>query len=70
MKKLLILSVLVACICMSGCSMTETTGERFQRYGNIVDIQSRQMTEDWDYFWLMDRPSNLSPWHVRTGLPN
>jgi hypothetical protein len=69
MKTLLVAMLLSLGILLGGCTMTETPTERNQRIVRGADIQSREMVEDWDVFWLVDRPTYLSPWYVRTGLP-
>jgi len=49
--------------------MTETPSERNQRILRGWNVQAHQMVEDWDVFWLIDKPTYMSPWYVRTGLP-
>ena len=70
LKKRLVVLLLVAGACLSGCTMAETYSERNRRIENVVRIQSRMLVEDWDYLWLLDKPTYLNPHHVRTGLPN
>lgn len=67
MKKLLIAAVVVLGSMLVGCTSVETTGEHGRRYLLTTDLQMRQMVEDWDFFWLMDRKSNLSHWNARQG---
>ncbi len=69
MKSLIVLMLLSLTILVTGCTMTETCAEAHQRRMNIVDVQMREMAEDWDTLWLMDKPSELTPYHVRSGLP-
>lgn len=71
MRKLLsILLLLALAVSLSGCTMTQTPAERHRRIVNNWDIQLRQMGDDWDYMWLLDRPPHLSQYHVRTGTTN
>ncbi len=70
MKKLLVMFVLTLSVALGGCTMTETVTERHSRINQIWEIQMRQMVEDWDYLWLIDKPTYLNAHHVRTGLPN
>ena len=70
LSKPLIVLLLVAGVCLSGCTMAETYSERNRRIENAVGVQARMLVEDWDYLWLIDRPSHLNPHHLRAGLPN
>ena len=45
--------------------VTKTRSERIQYQRQQHDLISRQMVEDIDTFWMVDRPSRLSEWHVR-----
>lgn len=68
MKKLLAsFLLLLVGVGLGGCTMTETRVERDRRIANNWRIQSRLMVEDWDYFWLLEKPSALSRHHIRTG---
>lgn len=69
MKKLLIAmillsSVLAGCI---GCTMSENPIQHGQRLRLQGNIQARQMVEDFDMFWLFDRPSHLTMWYEQLG---
>ncbi len=65
MKRLLVLLVVLAGACLAGCGLVDSQQERKRRYKTIVQLQSRMIVDDWDYFWLADKPSYLSPWQVR-----
>ncbi|NQU76362.1 MAG: hypothetical protein HQ546_08640 [Planctomycetes bacterium] len=68
MKKLI--ALLLACIVLglTGCAtMTETPSERNSRILHNWRIQSRQLVEDVDTALLLDKPSSLTPYHIRTG---
>ena len=48
-----------------GCqTMTETPDQTRQRYSRISDLNRLMLYEDFESFWLMDRPSNLTRWQV------
>ena len=64
MKRLLMLLVVWA-LTVGGCGMVDTYRQRENRYLNITGFQARQAVDDWDYFWLYDRPSRLTEWHLR-----
>ena len=65
MKRMLVLLVLCVGFFVSGCGMVDTYAQRERRYRNILDYNSRQAVDDWDYFWLADRPSYLTYWYLR-----
>lgn len=67
MKKLLLMLVLCVILITSGCSMTDTAGERNRRILQISDLQSKMLVDDVDYFLLIDRSSRLTRWHARVG---
>jgi hypothetical protein len=69
MKKLLVLLLLCLAFVVTGCTMSESATEAHRRRMNIVDVQMREMAEDWDVLWLMDRPTELNAHHLRAGLP-
>ncbi len=70
MKKLLML-ILVACVLgplvvgLGGCStLTMDPADHTRSYGRIFDLECRQVAEDWDYLWLYDEPSKLTPFYM------
>lgn len=65
MKRLLVLLVVLVGTCLAGCGLVDSHQERKRRYKTITQLQSRMIIDDWDYFWLADRPSYLTTWHVR-----
>lgn len=67
MKKLLIVAIMVVGSMTASCTQTETAMEHFTRLGLTLDLDSRALVEDWDYFWLMQRSSRLAKWHSRLG---
>ena len=67
MKKLLMAMILLS-IVLVGCTTSETPIQHGQRLWLQEDVQARQMVEDFDMFWLFDRPSRLTQWHGQTGI--
>ncbi len=65
MKSLFVLFVLCVAVWLSGCGLGDTEHQRELRYKHVVDVNSRELIDDWDHFWLMDRPSRLTRWHLR-----
>ena len=45
--------------------LAETEAERRARWERIERIYFQQMMEDYDSFWLLDKPSKLSDKHIR-----
>ena len=67
MKSMLILAALAALLApVLGCGdgVASTRRERENRYREIIDSDFRQMTDDFDSFWLMDQKSHLSQWTI------
>ena len=67
MKRLLVLLALLVATFMSGCAagMVDAGSQRKRRYHNITALEARQINDDWDSFWLMDKPSRMTYWHLR-----
>ncbi len=64
MKRLLVALLLLVGV-LSGCGLVSTYPERERRYGAITNLNLREAVDDWDYFWLADRPSYLTYWNLR-----
>ena len=63
MKRLLLLSVLlVSMILVTGCGdgLLADRRERQERHKRILENDLKQIVDDWDAFWLNDRPGRLS----------
>lgn len=67
MKKLLVMLVLCLAAVLAGCTLDETRAEHGRRLLQITDVQLRMLVEDWEEFWLYDKSTTLSRWHVRVG---
>jgi uncharacterized protein YceK len=65
MKRLVVLLVLLAAACLAGCGLVDTYEQRKRRYRTITKYHARMIVDDWDYFWLAERPSYLTYWHLR-----
>ena len=69
MRAFLFLGVLAAfavILAATGCqTVTKTPEEVNATYKQILDIDARQLADDWNYFWLADRPYRLTRWHMR-----
>jgi hypothetical protein len=63
MKRFVLLSALAALVLASiGCGdgMAITRRERQERHRLILENDMKQINDDWDSIWLMDRPTRLS----------
>jgi uncharacterized protein YceK len=69
MKSLLVL-MLAAAVLLGGCAtLTETPKESYQRIMAAQKLQMRMAAEDVQYVFLLEKPTFLTPWAVRGGLP-
>jgi len=67
MRSWLMLATLLTVIGLqSGCGdgMVETRRERQARQSRILDTDMRQLTDDWDKFWLNDHALRATRWSV------
>jgi len=65
MKRCLLLVLLFVGMLVAGCGMAHTPRERRLRRRNVHRYGFRQIMDDWDYFWLVDEPSNLTRYDIR-----
>jgi hypothetical protein len=70
MKRLVILATLASMMaiwagCASGDGVGITSAEREERHRRVRDFDKRSFNDDWDLFWLNDRPSRLTEWKVK-----
>ncbi len=66
MRVLLITGILAAIGLSSGCAtVTKSSDEVHATYRQILDIDTRQIGDDWNYLWLADRQYRLTRWHMR-----
>ncbi|MCG3178848.1 MAG: hypothetical protein BIFFINMI_01178 [Phycisphaerae bacterium] len=74
MKKLLATLLLAAflspaVISLTGCdapTMVLTPQDRNQKIRRNINFEARELVEDWDSLWMVDKPSQLTRWY----LPN
>ncbi len=45
-------------------SVGETDPDLWWNDQVIYDLQSRELMDDWQSFWLMNKPSHLSPYPI------
>lgn len=58
--------LLVGLTISTGCSgVTKSPAEISRTVEQSVDMDLRQITDDWNMIWLVDRQYRLSKWHMR-----
>jgi hypothetical protein len=55
------LSVLVGC----GNGVVKSKADRVNAFRQSVDMDLRQLADDWDTLWLVDRQFRLTRWQIR-----
>lgn len=55
------ISILVGC----GAGVVKTKAERVNAFRESVDMDLRQLADDWDTLWLIDRQYRLTRWQIR-----
>jgi hypothetical protein len=66
MRKVLMLGLLAAVATTLGCAtVTMTAEENMLQTQRIVELETRQIGDDWNLIWLNDRASRLTKWHSR-----
>jgi hypothetical protein len=67
MRKSVLFGLLITMLLVVGCGpgVVRTRAERVNAYRHSVDMDLRQLADDWDMFWLMDREYRLTRWQLR-----
>jgi hypothetical protein len=67
MRKLLLAGLFTAlAMTTTGCqTVTKTPEEVRATHKQVMDLDARQMADDWNYLWLADRQYHLTRWHMR-----
>lgn len=51
---------------LSGCNgVVQDYADRQNTYRQALDMDTRQLVDDWDGIWLADRKYRLTRWEVR-----
>ncbi len=63
---LMFLLLLAAALTSIGCGdgVVSTSREREFRHSEQFKNDMRQLTDDWDYFWLQEHKGRLSRWEI------
>jgi len=68
MRKSVLLGVLIGLsLVVAGCGpgVVKTQAERRNTYRQAFNMDMRQLVDDWDTLWLVERQSRLTRWQVR-----
>jgi hypothetical protein len=70
-QTLLLALTLVATIFLGGCALGPIPGQSRQEVSNeqrvAFEEELKMFVDDWNYFWLIDRPTRLSRYNVYVG---
>lgn len=51
---------------LSGCTgVVQSQADRENTYRQALDMDTRQLVDDWDALWLADRKYRLTRWEIR-----
>jgi hypothetical protein len=67
MRKCLLVGFLVGLSLLVGCGagVVKTPAERVNAFRESAAMDLRQLVDDWDTLWLVDRQYRLTRWQVR-----
>ena len=65
MRKLVILVAIVGLAAVAGCGVTRSAQEIRNVNKQALDMDMRQIVDDWNMLWLADRQSRMTRWHTR-----
>jgi hypothetical protein len=67
MRKAVFFGMLIGLSAVVGCGsgVVKTKPERVNAYRQSIDMDLRQLADDWDTVWLIDRQYRLTRWQTR-----
>ncbi len=66
MRTLAFLGFLLLIVWSAGCAtVTKTPAEVRNTYKQELDLDMRQIADDWNMIWLADRQYRLTRWYTR-----
>jgi hypothetical protein len=66
MKKFALVALYAGMALLAGCTgVVKSYDERMDTYGQVMDMDTRQLVDDWDKIWLADRQYRLTRWQTR-----
>lgn len=63
----LVIGVGLGCSLLTGCGpgVAKTHDQRMNTYRASMELDLKQLRDDWDALWLADRQYGLTPWQIR-----
>jgi len=67
MRICVLFTLLIGLLALVGCGhgVVRTWPERKNVYRQTTDMDLRQLQDDWDTLWLLDRQYRLTRWQMR-----
>ena len=66
MRRFVLLALLLCPFVTIGCAgVTKSSAEIARANDRALDMDLRQMTDDWNTLWLADRQYRLTRWYTR-----
>jgi hypothetical protein len=66
MRMWLLLGLLAGLALATGCAtVTRTPEENSANVRSVLELDMREMADDWNLIWLADRQGRLTRWHTR-----
>ncbi len=66
MRIWLLLGLLAGLALAAGCAtVTKTAQENNANVRSVLELDMREMADDWNMIWMADRQGRLTRWHMR-----
>ncbi|MFQ5805697.1 MAG: hypothetical protein ACE5I3_04520 [Phycisphaerae bacterium] len=67
MRRCVLFGLLIGLSVLMGCGpgVVKTKAERVNAFREGLDLDMRQMADDWDTLWLVNRQYRLTRWQIR-----
>lgn len=66
MQKWIGLGIVISLVALAGCAtLTDSADQNYYAYDRAIDTDMRQLSADWQTFWMADHPTGLTEWHTR-----
>ena len=66
MRKWILLGLLAGLAAAAGCAtVTKSPADNVANFRSIVELDLREVGDDWNLIWLTDKQTRLTKWHTR-----
>lgn len=67
MRRMMLLFACIGAALIAGCGpgVAKTAADRENTYRRVLDMDFRQLNDDWDLLWLADRQYRLTEFYTR-----